>query len=145
MSKNYLLDVNALIALFEPTHEHYAKAQEWFNSTGDALWGVCPFTEAGLVRVTTNPNVPSGQRSIEEVGLLLADIATHPRYRYWPISDSWSTITAPFADRIFGHQQVTDAFLLGLAIKRDGILVTFDKGLVFLAGTEFRKNIQLLE
>ncbi len=55
------------------------------------------------------------------------------------------TLTAPFAARIFGHQQVTDAYLLGLAIKENGVLVTFDKGIQYMAGAEFSRNVLLLE
>jgi len=69
----------------------------------------------------------------------------HPRYGYWEINKSWVELTAPFASRIRGHQQVTDAYLLGLAIKEKGVLVTFDKGLQYLAGAEFRQNVLLLE
>jgi uncharacterized protein len=54
-------------------------------------------------------------------------------------------LTAPFAARIRGHQQVTGAFLLGLAIREDGILVTFDRGLKYLAGQEFRRNLLVLQ
>jgi len=63
----------------------------------------------------------------------------------WLNRDGWAALTAPFADRIFGHQQVTDAYLLGLAIKEDGVLVTFDRGLKYMAGAEFSRNLLVLE
>ena len=66
-------------------------------------------------------------------------------YWYWEIRESWTTLTAPFAVRISGHQQVTDAYLLGLAIKEDGVLVTFDKGLRYLAGPQFAANVLILQ
>jgi len=69
----------------------------------------------------------------------------HPGYWYWEIDDSWVTLTARFAARIVGHQQVTDAYLLGLAIKEDGVLVTFDRGLKYMAGAEFSRNLLVLE
>jgi predicted nucleic acid-binding protein len=64
---------------------------------------------------------------------------------YCPIDESWVTITARFASRIRGHQQVTDAYLLGLAIREGRVLVTFDKGFQFMAGDEFRDNLLVLE
>ncbi len=64
--------------------------------------------------------------------------------RYWAIVDSWATITAPCSARIFGHQQVTDAYLLGLAIKEHGVLVTFDSGIRVLAGSEYGRNLRVL-
>ena len=69
----------------------------------------------------------------------------YPGYRFWPISDSWVVLVRPFAERVFGPNQVTDALLLGLAIKQNGILVTFDKGIRFLAGSEYAANVLVLE
>jgi predicted nucleic acid-binding protein len=40
---------------------------------------------------------------------------------------------------------VTDAYLLGLAIREDGVLVTFDRGLRYMAGAEFSRNLLVLE
>ena len=66
-------------------------------------------------------------------------------YSYWEMKDSWVDLTVRFAPRIAGHQQVTDAYLLGLAIKENGVLVTFDRGFRYLAGPEFSKNLLILE
>jgi hypothetical protein len=40
---------------------------------------------------------------------------------------------------------VTDAYLLGLAIKEDGVLVTFDPGIRYMAGAEFSRNVLVLQ
>jgi hypothetical protein len=40
---------------------------------------------------------------------------------------------------------VTDAYLLGLAIKEDGVLVTFDRGIKYMAGPEFSRNVLILD
>ena len=60
-------------------------------------------------------------------------------------ADTWVAVTAPFAVRITGHQQVTDAYLLGMAIKENGVLVTFDRRLKYLAGAEFARNLMVIE
>jgi toxin-antitoxin system PIN domain toxin len=145
MPEKFLLDLNVLIALTEPGHKHHQKAQDWFNSSRKDSWGVCPLTEAGFVRVTTNPAFHSGPRSMELAKAILQALKGYPGYWYWEIDESWVTLTAPFAARIFGHQQVTDAYLLGLAIKRQGVLVTFDKGIQYMAGEEFSQNVLVLE
>jgi toxin-antitoxin system PIN domain toxin len=142
---HYLLDLNAMIALADPEHSHYQAMQNWFDSAGKRDWGVCPLTEAGFIRVSTNPAYRGPNRTIVQAAAILAEFALHPGYRYWPIMQSWSVFTAPFSARIHGHQQVTDACLLGLAIKDDGILVTFDKAIRYLAGTEFSRNLLVLE
>lgn len=70
---------------------------------------------------------------------------TIPCYRYWAISERWAVLAAPFAARLMGHQQITDSYLLGLAVKQDGVLVTFDKGIKYLAGTGYSRNVLALD
>ncbi len=140
----YLLDLNALIALADPDHECHQAVQKWFISSGKENWGVCPLTEAGFVRVMTNPAYRPTSRTIVQAIAILADFAVHPGYRYWSISDRWVVLTAPFSARLLGHQQVTDSYLLGLAVKEEGVLVTFDKGIKYLAGGEYSRNLLVL-
>lgn len=129
----------------EPGHEHHRRVQEWFNASGRASFGLCPLTEAGFLRVTTNPAFRTGPRSMEQAIAVLQQLKGHPRYWYCDIRESWVDLTARFAWRILGHQQVTDACLLGLAIKENGSLVTFDRGIKYLAGSEFSQNLVVLE
>lgn len=119
--------------------------QSWFDASGKDDWGVCPLTEAGFVRVTTNPAFGGATRTIAQATAILAAFAAYPGYRYWPIAQSWSAVTAPFSARLLGHQQVTDAYLLGLAVEHDGILVTFDRGVKHLAGAEYVRHLLVLE
>lgn len=147
MTRRNLLDLNVLIALTDTEHVHREKAKDWFLSTGKDNWGVCPLTEVGFIRVTTNPAMQAAAITIEKAVAILQALKGNSGYRYWPISDaeSWVTVTTPFAARISGHQQVTDAYLLGLAIKNDGVLVTFDRGLRYMAGPQFSQNLLVLE
>jgi hypothetical protein len=75
----------------------------------------------------------------------LAVIARHPRHRFWPMTESCNALTASLADRLFGHQQLTDAMLFGLAVTQNGVLVTMDPGMRHLAGALYRENLLLLE
>jgi len=84
-------------------------------------------------------------RTLDQAKGVLADFAAHPGYRYWPITQSWTELTAPFSARIMGHHQVTDAYLLGLAVMGKGVLVTFDKAIRYLAGVEFSRNLLVLD
>lgn len=145
MSKKYLLDVNVLVALTSDEHEHYQKAHDWFDSFTDDEWALCPLTEAGYMRLAANPATRLGSANLTIAVAVLVELSGHAGYRYWPIIESWAELTAPFAGRVFGHQQVTDAYLLGLAIKNEGALVTFDRGLNYMAGSEFRRNLLVLE
>jgi hypothetical protein len=138
----YLLDVNVLIALAEPKHVHHQAVMRWFNTPG-LDWGLCAFTEAGFLRVATNPIAAS--YTVAESTAVLASLTSHPGYRFWPITAGWVHLAAPFQERVFGHQQITDAYLLGLAVKENGVLVTLDKAIKFLAGARYSKNVLILE
>lgn len=138
----YLLDVSVLIALGDEGHTHRNIAMKWFLSPG-LDWGVCAFSEAGFVRVLSNPNI--GRITLKDATQILAALESRPGYRFWPIASSWGSLVAPFSSRIFGHQQITDAYLLGLAIKENGVLVTLDKAIRTMAGPRYEKNVLVLE
>jgi uncharacterized protein len=145
LGKKYLLDVNALIALTDAEHVHYQAAMNWFDREGYESWGICPVTEAGFVRVTINPVMKARTRTLGQAIAILQSLKGHPGCKNWEIDASWVDLTAPFAARIGGYQQVADALLLGLAIKQGGILVTFDRGLKYMAGDKFSRNLLILE
>lgn len=147
MIRRNLVDLNVLIALTDAEHIHREKAERWFLSEGKDNWGICPLTEAGFIRVTTNPARPGGAVSVDKAIAILQALRSSPGCCYWPTSEaeSWVAVTAPFANRITGHQQITDAYLLGLAIKEGGVLVTFDRGLRYMAGPQFRHNLLVLD
>ena len=139
----FLLDVNALIAFTDEEHVHHKIARNWFFQRGAASWGMCAFTEAGFIRVMARPG--AGARAMAQASEMLALLVSRPGYRYWPITSEWSVLAAPFKDRLFGHQQVTDACLLGLAVKENGVLVTLDRAMSYLAGPQYRHNLLVLE
>jgi uncharacterized protein len=145
LTRGNLLDLNVLIALTDETHRQHATAKNWLHSSGRESWAICPLTESSYLRITTNPGMHTGYRTLQDSLAVLNDLADQPGYIYWPITDTWAKLTAPFAARISGHQQVTDAYLLGLAIKEDGVLVTFDRGMKYMAGPEFSRNLLILE
>jgi predicted nucleic acid-binding protein len=127
----YLLDVNIVLALLDESHVHNDAATEWFATPG-LQWALCPFTEAGALRFMTRPK--TGDISMETVSSMLAEMKRHPGYHYQPVTTDWHTLTKPFSKRLHGHNQVTDAYLLGLAIHEGLILATFDQAMLHLAG-----------
>lgn len=141
--ERYLLDVNVLIALTSKTHIHHQLIQNWFNSSASLPWSVCAFTEAGFLRTTTAPR--PGQLSMIEATIALGQLTRHPGYEYQAITADWQTLCSPFFKRLYGTKQVTDAYLLGLAVREGLVLVTMDKGIFHLAGPEFVKHILLLQ
>ena len=143
MSKalRYLLDVNVLVALLDEDHVHHQLVSEWFD-TPDLRWAICPFTEAGFLRYMTRPKL--GDVSMEEATAMLARLAQEPGYQYQPISADWQTLCGIFFKRLFGHNQITDAYLLGVAVREGLVLVTFDRAILHLAG-EHSKQVLILE
>ena len=81
---------------------------------------------------------------MEQVTAMLERLKRRPGYYFQSITADWQTLTAPFAKRIHGHNQVTDAYLLGLAVREGLVLITFDKALLHLAG-EHRRHVLILE
>ena len=140
-SNRHLLDVNTLIARVFEAHIHHRAVKEWFSTPG-LEWAICPFTEAGFLRYATAPD--RGRISIADATAILENLTQHPGYHYSPVSQDWRTYTKPFFKRLQGHRQVTDAYLLGLAVKEGMMLVTSDRAMLHLAG-EHRKHILLLE
>jgi len=139
----YLLDVNVIVALAERTHVHNGLVREWFYAAPDLEWSLCAFTESGYLRIATGP-VP-GRIDMPEATAILNQLTLHPGYRYLPITVDWQTLCSPFFKRLYGTNQVTDAYLLGLAVREDLVLVTMDKGILHLAGPEHRDHVLLLE
>ena len=141
-SPRYLLDVNVFLALVSENHIHHQLVTKWFNTPG-LQWALCSFTEAGFLRNATAPR--AGQITMAEASAILARMALEPGYRYIPIVVEWQTLAAPFFRRLYGAKQVTDAYLLGLALREGLVLVTMDKAIHHLASTEHSKHLLVLQ
>lgn len=75
---------------------------------------------------------------------MLAELTSLPGHQFWPVDFDFSTAVDPFAARFFGHQQVTDIYLLALAVRNKGKVVTLDQGFESLAGNEFGEFVTVL-
>lgn len=139
---SYLPDVNVLVALSDTGHAGHELASGWFKGIGDSKFILCPITEAGFVRVASMPQL--GSRDLKDAVALLREMTRLPGYGYWPITESWLSLVKPFASRLHGYRQVTDAYLLGLAIKGNAVLVTLDQHIEAVADVEFSRNLLTL-
>ena len=139
----YLLDVNVLVALATRDHVHHGVVKKWFYAAPDLRWALCAFTEAGFLRNATAPRL--GQITMGEAAAVLKELAKHPGYRYQAITADWHTLCGPFIKRLYGTKQVTDAYLLGVAVREGLVLVTMDKAILHLAGEECRRSVLLGE
>ena len=127
-----LLDVNVLVALFVPEHQHHDLALNWFVGDGVAVgWATCAVTELGVIRVCAN--LPGGKWSPEATAdRLLMLTATSREYAWWP--DVVSPAVLPEVRSADTGKQVTDRYLLGLARRNSGRVVTFDRALAAAGG-----------
>jgi predicted nucleic acid-binding protein len=134
--------VNVVVALAERTHVHNGIVRGWFYKSSDLQWAMYAFTESGFLRIVTAPR--PGQIPLPDATAILNQLTQHPGYRYLSITADWQTLCSPFFARLYGTNQVTDAYLLGLAVREGLVFVTMDKGILHLAGEEFRKHVLLL-
>lgn len=127
-----LLDVNVLLALFDPAHMHHSKASAWWSDRRGEGWASCPLTQNGFVRVISGPGYERPLALAEALALLRAQLG-EPGHEFWP--DDISVADSQLFDhaRLHGPGQITDAYLLALAVKRGGRLVTLDKSIALAA------------
>jgi toxin-antitoxin system PIN domain toxin len=127
-----LLDVNVLVALMDNDHIHHQPALAWWRSERDNGWASCPLTQNGFVRIMCQrdyPVRPTAAQAIEQLRLQLGE----PGHEFWP--DDVSIAEGRLFDRshILGPRQITDVYLLALAVKNGGRLVTFDRSVPLAA------------
>ena len=127
-----LLDVNVLVALLVPEHEHHARAMDWF--TTDAIeqgWATCAITELGVIRVCAQ--LPGGAWLPDTTaGALLVLTASSPGYVWWP--DVIPPVLLQEVRSASTGKQVTDRYLIGVARRNGGRVATFDRALGSFGG-----------
>lgn len=131
-----LLDVNVLIALAWPNHVHHGAATAWFAEKSASGWATCPLTESGFIRISSNRGViPTAQTPGDAIAVLRA-LRAQGRWQFWTDDVSLTDAVEIDMSRVIGHRQVTDAHLLVLAIRNNGRLATFDRGVGSFASSE---------
>jgi uncharacterized protein len=141
----FLLDVNVLIALIDPTHLGHDAAHAWFAATGAASWATCPLIENGVLRIAGHPRYPNSAGSPAAVAPIVARLRALPGHVFW--KDDFSLIGSDIVDaaRIATPAQITDTYLLALAATNKGQLATFDRRLSPAAVRRGRASLHLIE
>ena len=124
-----LLDVNVLVALFDADHVHHDLAHDWFADARSKGWATCPITENGAIRVLANPKYGSSLSDVPALLDLLNRFRASGHHEFWDDSVSLADETLFAQSFIQGHRQLTDVYLLGLATRKQGQLVTFDRSI----------------
>ena len=123
-----LLDVNVLVALFDANHSLHPVAMRWFEEHGDAGWASCPITQNGCIRVMSQASYPERMPVVTLVERL-RQATVHRAHEFWPDDASLMDERTIDATRIHGPNQLTDVYLLALAVFHGGRLVTLDQAI----------------
>lgn len=121
-----LLDVNVLVALFDPAHLHHEAAHTWFGRNRSRRWATCALTENALVRVLSNPAYPGRRTTMEDAASRLKAFCSNREHDFWADSISVRDTGRFRWNHVQGHRQLTDIYLLALSISNRGRLATFD-------------------
>lgn len=122
-----LLDVNVVLALLDADHVDHRTARSWLESDIEHGWASCAITQNGFVRVLTQERYPSPVSAAEAVARLRRATNT-PHHRYLPCDVSILDSDVR-TDRVHGSRQVTDVYLLALAVMHGCRLATFDRAI----------------
>ena len=126
----FLLDVNVLIALIDPSHVQHDRAHNWFAAQGQKAWATCPLTENGVLRIVGHPrysNSPGNPAAVAEIFAAFRALSGH---EFWPDDISLFDTQRIRIGRLLDSGQITDSYLLALASTHSGKLATFDRHLV---------------
>lgn len=135
MRRIWLLDVNLLIAMTHAAHLHHREAHAWFGAVPQRGFATCALTQLSFIRLSCNPKVVGSVIAPPQAMSMLAKLGAHPGHAYWADAPEPLGIAMFASPALVGHRQVTDVYLLALAVQRDQVLATLDRGLVSLAGT----------
>ena len=140
-----LLDVNVLIALVDPQHVQHEPSHRWFQAHGRHGWATCPLTQNALLRILGNPRYPNSPGGPLVVMHLLQGLLGHPAHVFWSDALSWDAAGIFKAEALLHHGQITDTYLLGLAVHHQGRLVSFDRRLSSRAVRGGEEALQLID
>ena len=129
----FLLDVNVLIALIDPTHVQHDRAHDWFARMGRRAWATCPLTENGVLRIVGNPRYPSSPGNPAAVAELMTTFLALSGHEFWPDDVSLFNSACVDTTRLLNSAQITDSYLLALAGAHGGELATLDRHIVIAA------------
>ena len=123
-----LLDTSVLIALLDASHIHHRLVSRWLPEHATQGWASCPNTLNGCIRILSQPNYPN-RLPMEVIvrGLRLA--MQNPLHEFWADDINPATATAINWSYTVRPAQLTDVYLLALAVARQGRLVTLDRGI----------------
>ena len=140
-----LLDVNVLIALLDPRHVHHEVAHHWFVVQGERTWASCAITQNAVLRILGHPRYPNSPGSPAVVSAVLRELVAHPLHRFWETAPSLLDQLPVQPSALLEAGQITDTYLLALAVHHRGVLVSLDQRLITRAVNGGHEALELIQ
>ncbi len=121
-----LLDINVLLALFDSDHVDHTRTRDWLAAEIGHGWASCAITQNGFMRVISQPRYPS-PIPVAQAMMRLTGATQSEHHEFWPCELSLLDQGVVDPTRVHGPRQVTDVYLLALALAHGGRFVTFDR------------------
>ncbi len=139
----HLLDVNVLVALSWPQHVHHHRAHDWFAARNFRSWATTGITEAGFIRISSNPAVIASAVSVADAVQALVNMRALSGHVF--VTDN-SSLADPKIDttRMVTHKQVTDIHLVNLAARSGTVLATLDTAIPTYLAEPDRRFVDLV-
>jgi toxin-antitoxin system PIN domain toxin len=133
-----------LTALLDEQHIGHRAATDWFARNLAGGWASCPITENGAARIMANPGYPNPLPAAEVLSRL-AQAMDGGDHRFWPDDVSLTHASIFDVSALLGAKQITDRYLLALAVRNNGPLVTFDQSMrpTAVVGAQAKHLVQL--
>ena len=133
-----LLDVNVLVALFEEEHIHHQSVHRWFAHRGFAaqpgpVWTSCPLTVNGCVRVLCRSRFGAPRLTPSNAAGRLRRFCQSTNHEFWQDDLSLLDESRFHLTHAAGPKQLTDAYLLALAVSRGQQFATLDRSIAWSA------------
>jgi toxin-antitoxin system PIN domain toxin len=126
----YLLDVNVLIALLDRRHVHNEVVQRWVSKQGKPFrWATSPLVENAFVRILGNSTYPNSLGSATAALTALRKTCTENDHHFWPDDLTLRDGSLWMDEEFPTPSQITDCYLLALAVMHGGKLVSLDQKL----------------
>lgn len=124
-----LLDVNVLIALIDPDHVSHDRVHHWFERGAVNDWATCPIVENGVIRIVGGPSYSNPSLSCAAVVEVVRSLCVQPGHHFWPDDLSLASSALVDTSKLLTSGQITDTYLLALAVARGGRLASLDRRL----------------
>lgn len=125
--KAALFDVSILFALIYEQHARHRDVQAWFGKGGQTKWATCAYTQMSVMRLLGSSFAPELNLTVAQAAAFVRRVCEHPGHRYWSQDVIPSGDDSFHWERAQGRNQFPDLYLLALAVRNQGLLVTLDR------------------